>query len=106
MSSQPAPRIPLPEGWNKHVRLSLLHVISPTQFADACTHGWNADSTTLRLRRKTELLCLTATIVLDSNRSESDRKPWLSLVQRRTQLANQTKPALKIRAVTIDAKRY
>ena len=77
MSSQTAPRIPLPKGWNEHVRLSLLHVISPTQFADACTHGWNADSTTLRLRRKTELLCLTATIVLDSNRSESDRKRWL-----------------------------
>ena len=77
MSSQTDLRIPLPEGWNKHIRSSLLHVIPPTQFADACTHGCSGDSPTLRLRQKTELLCRTATIVLDSNRSESDRKRWL-----------------------------
>ncbi len=71
------PRIPFPKAWQKHVRSSLLHVISLAQFAAAYTRGWGADSTTPRLRHKTELLCLTATIVLQRNRSGSDRKPWL-----------------------------
>ena len=29
MSAQTEPRIPLPKGWIKHVRLSLLHVTDP-----------------------------------------------------------------------------
>jgi hypothetical protein len=40
-------------------------LISPTQFAVAYTLDWGADSTTPRLRYKTELLRLTTTIVLD-----------------------------------------
>ncbi len=60
MSSQTAPRIPLPKGWNKHVRSSLLHVISLAQFVAAYTRGWGSDT-----RQKSELLRLAATVVLD-----------------------------------------
>ncbi len=40
MSAQAEPHIPLRKGWNKHVRPSLLHVISLAQFAAAYTRGW------------------------------------------------------------------
>ncbi len=77
MSSQTEPRVPLPKSWSKHVRSSLLHVISPAQFAAAYIRAWGADSINPRLRQTTEHPRLTATIVLQSNRSGSDRKPWL-----------------------------
>ncbi len=35
MSAQAEPHIPLPKGWNKHVRSSLLHVISLARSAAA-----------------------------------------------------------------------
>ena len=75
MSSETEPRVPLPKGWNKHVRSSLLHVISLAPFAVAYTRGWGADGINPRLRQKTELMRLTAAIVHQSNRSGSDRKP-------------------------------
>ena len=62
MSSQNEPRIPLPKAWNKHVRSSLLHVISLAEFAAAFTRGWGSDSINPRLRKKTELMRLTATV--------------------------------------------
>ena len=52
MSAQTEPRIPLPKSWNKHVRSSLLHVISLAQFAVAYTRGWAANSINPRLRQK------------------------------------------------------
>ncbi len=64
MSAQAEPHIPLPKGWNKHVRSSLVHVISLAQFAAAYIRGWGADSINPRLRQKTELLRLTATVAL------------------------------------------
>ena len=67
MSAQAEPHIPLPKGWNKRVRSSLLQVISLAQFAAVYIRGWGADSINPRLRRKTELLCLTAAIVLHWN---------------------------------------
>ena len=43
MSAQTEPRVPLPKSWNKHVRSSLLHVISLAQFAVA-RRGGTVDS--------------------------------------------------------------
>ena len=34
------PPIPLPKGWQRHVRSAVLHVISLAQFAVAHTRGW------------------------------------------------------------------
>ena len=64
MASQTEPQIPLPKAWNKHVRSSLLHVISLAQYAAAYTRGWGADRINARLRQKTELERLSATISL------------------------------------------
>ncbi len=77
MSAQVEPHIPLRKGWKKHVWPSLRHVISLTQFAAAYIRAWGADSINPRLRKTTENPRLTATIVLQSNGSGSDRKPWL-----------------------------
>ena len=60
MSAQTEPRVPLPKSWNKHVRSSLLHVISLAQFAVAYTRGWAANSINPRLRQKSQLQRLTA----------------------------------------------
>ena len=75
MLAQAEPHIPLPKDWKKHVRSSLLHVISLARFAAAYIHAWGADSINPRLRKTSERPRLTATIVLQSNRSGSDRKP-------------------------------
>ncbi len=75
MSSQYEPRIPLPKSWNKHVRSSLLHVISLAQFAAACTRGSGAESTTTRLRQKTESCVSPRPLCSISKRSGIDRKP-------------------------------
>ena len=64
MSTQNLPRIPLPKSWNKHVRVSLLHVISLAQFAVAYTRGWAANSINPRLREKSELERLTGIVAL------------------------------------------
>ncbi len=85
MSSQAEPRIPLPKAWNKHVRSSVLHVISLAQFAAAFTRGWGSDSINPRLRKKTELMRLTATeprvqspanCVGEITSSQEDRTCW------------------------------
>ena len=65
MSSQTEPRIELPKAWNEHVRSSLLHVISMAQFAAAYIRGWWADGIYPRLRQKSEVLPLTAAVMLD-----------------------------------------
>ncbi len=57
----------------RSVILTLCDFAGPV--AAAYAGGWGADSTTPRLSQKTELLCLTATIVLDSNGPGCDRKP-------------------------------
>ena len=64
MSAQTKPQIPLPKSWNKHVRSSLLHVISLAQFAVAYTRGWAANSINPRLRQKSEMQRLTAIVAL------------------------------------------
>ena len=64
MSAQTEPRIPLPKSWNKHVRSSLLHVISLAQYAVAFTRGWAANSVNPRLRQKSQLQRLTTTVAL------------------------------------------
>jgi hypothetical protein len=64
MSIQNPPRIPLPKSWNKHVRSSLLHVISLAQFAVAYTRGWAANSINPRLREKSELERLIGIVAL------------------------------------------
>ena len=64
MSAQAEPRIPLPKGWKKHVRSSLVHVISLAQFAVAYTRGWAANSINPRLRQKSEMQRLTAIVAM------------------------------------------
>ncbi len=64
MSAQTEPRIPLPKSWNKHVRSSLLHVISLAQYATAYTSGWAVNSINPRLRQKSELQRVTAMVSL------------------------------------------
>ena len=64
MSAQTELRIPLPKSWNKHVRSSLLRVISLAQFAVAYTRGWAANSTNSRLRQKSEIQRLTGIVAL------------------------------------------
>ena len=64
MSAQTEPLVPLPKSWNKHVRSSLLHVISLAQFAVAYTRGWAANSINPRLRQKSEMQRLTGIVAL------------------------------------------
>ena len=47
-------RIPLPNGWNRFVRKSLIEVISLAQIATAYTRGWAANSINARIRLKSE----------------------------------------------------
>ena len=44
MSTQKAPRIPLPKSWSKHVRSAMLHVISLAQYVAVYTRSWAADT--------------------------------------------------------------
>ena len=53
--NQKTPHIPLPKGWTKHVRSTVLHVLSLAQYAAVYTRGWAADSTNTRVRLKAEL---------------------------------------------------
>jgi len=48
------PAISLPRGWPRHVRSTMLHVISMAQFALAYTRGWAANSQVARVRLKAE----------------------------------------------------
>jgi hypothetical protein len=41
-TNQQIPKIPLPKGWNKHVRSAVLHVISLVPYATIDTRGWSA----------------------------------------------------------------
>ena len=54
MSRQKAPQIPLPNGWTKHVRSAMLHVISLAQYAAVYTRSWAVDSLNGRVRLKAE----------------------------------------------------
>jgi putative transposase len=54
-TNQETPKIPLPRGWNQHVRSAVLHVISLAQYATVYTRSWAADSTNSRVRLKAEL---------------------------------------------------
>ena len=71
MSAQTKPRIPLPKSWNKHVRSSLLHVISLAQFAVAYTRGWAANSINPRLRQKSEMQRLTGIVAFATEKASS-----------------------------------
>jgi hypothetical protein len=62
MSHQNEPTIPLPKGWNRHLRSAVLHVISLAQFAVIYTRGWGADSSNPHLRQKSQLLRLSALV--------------------------------------------
>ena len=53
--SQQTPKIPLPKGWKKQVRSTVLHVISLAQYAAVYTRAWAADSANSRVRLKAEL---------------------------------------------------
>ena len=44
------PRIPLPQGWHRHVRSAVLHVISLAQFAVSHPGGWAVNSINARIR--------------------------------------------------------
>jgi hypothetical protein len=50
MSSKPAPKVPLPMHWKKHVKSAILHVISLAQYATAYTRSWATDSRNARVR--------------------------------------------------------
>ena len=77
MSTRNLRRIPLPNSWNKHVRASLLHVISLAQFAVAYTRGWAANSINPRLREKRRfkefLILILISLALLSRRVSSNR---------------------------------
>ena len=47
-------RIPLPQGWTRHVRSSVVHVISLAQYAAVYTRSWAVDSPNGRVRLKAE----------------------------------------------------
>ena len=63
MSDQTLPDIPLPSGWAKNVKSSVLHVISLAHYAIACTRGWAANSINARVR-----------LVADNNRLGQDNQ--------------------------------
>ena len=54
MSQRPAPNVPLPKHWKKHVKSAILHVISLAQYATAYTRSWAADSRNARVRLTAE----------------------------------------------------
>ncbi len=54
MAAKKPPAIALPKSWTKHVRTAMLHVVSLAQYATAYRRSWAADSTSGRLRMKSE----------------------------------------------------
>ena len=54
MSNNPAPKLPLPKNWNRHVKSAILHVVSLAQYAVAYTRSWAADSSNARVRLTAE----------------------------------------------------
>ena len=48
-------KIPLPKSWKKHLRTSVLHVISLAQYTTIDARGWAADSSNQRVRLRAEL---------------------------------------------------
>ncbi len=54
MAAKKPPTIALPKSWAKHVRTAMLHVVSLAQYATAYTRSRAADSTSGRLRMKSE----------------------------------------------------
>ena len=46
------PKIPLPRGWARSVKMAVLHVISLAQFGMAYTRGWAVNSPIARIRLK------------------------------------------------------
>ena len=54
MSPKPAPKVPLPMHWKKHVKSAVLHVVSLAQYATAYTRSWAADSRNARVRLTAE----------------------------------------------------
>ncbi len=48
------PKIPLPRGWLRSVKVAMLHAISLAQFGMACIRGWAVNSPISRIRLKAE----------------------------------------------------
>jgi hypothetical protein len=57
------PDIPLPSGWAKNVKSSVLHVISLAHYAIVAAHGWAANSINARVR-----------LVADNDRVKQDNQ--------------------------------
>ena len=58
------PSVRLPRNWHRHVRSSVLHVISLAQFVVVHTRGWAVNSINARIRLKAEADRLTQEVAL------------------------------------------
>jgi hypothetical protein len=58
MGTKNPPRIPLPESWTQHVRISMLHVVALARYAAAHTRGWASTNLNggVRLRAQNDRL--------------------------------------------------
>ena len=54
MGKKKTPTIPMPKGWQRHVRSAVLHVISLAQYATVYTRSWAVNSMNGRVRLKAE----------------------------------------------------
>ena len=75
MPTENALRIPLPKSWTKHVRLTMLHVISLAEYATIYTRSWAFDSLNrrVRLRAENDRLLQEATQLREEIRIEDAR---------------------------------
>ena len=48
-------KLPLPRGWNRHVRKSVLQILSLAWYTFICVRGWAAQSRSLRTRMLAEI---------------------------------------------------
>ena len=100
MGQKIAPTIPLPKGWQRHVRSAVLHVISLAQYAAVYTRGWAVDSMNGRVRLKAERDRLLQELALEreASRIKDARMARMAALRRPHYLPSERMAILELRA--------
>ena len=96
MRDQNEPRIPLPKGWKRHVRLAVVHVISLAHFCMIRVRGKAAQSASIRVRHTAEIDQLKQELVLinEQMRIKDARMARIDPLRRPEWLKNSAQPKL------------
>jgi transcriptional regulator with XRE-family HTH domain len=100
MGQKIAPTIPLPKGWQRHVRSAVLHVISLAQYTAVYTRGWAVDSMNGRVRLKAARDRLLQELALEreASRIKDARMARVAALRRPHDLPTERMAILELRA--------